>query len=108
MLKCSRILCFRSLLTVEVHINLFLPDMRNSERTVDIHSGYVTAACAALFILAVCSSYVLAAYAALYALAIMLSASPAAIGGAFLQNKLCQLISCMTFTSIRGILCMYL
>ena len=57
--------------------------MRNPERAIDIRSGYATAACAALCILAVCSSYVPAAYAAFCALVIVPAASPAAIGGEF-------------------------
>ena len=61
--------------------------MKIPERTIVIHFDYMTAACAALCILAVCSSYVSAAYAAIYALAIMPSASPAAVGGAYLQEQ---------------------
>ena len=60
--------------------------MRIPERTIDIQSGYATAACAALCILAVCSSYVSTAYAALAALVIVPSASPVAVGGAYLQE----------------------
>ena len=47
----------------------------------------MTAAGAALCILAICYSFVSAAYAALGALAIVPSASPAAIVGACLQEQ---------------------
>ena len=45
--------------------------MRIPERTIVIHTGFVTAAYAALCILAIYSSYVSAAYSALGALATM-------------------------------------